>query len=111
MKLWIDDVRVPPDEEWFWAKTVDVAQTLFDARFAEIRTISFDHDMGMDTTIPLAEWIEERAFLGKITQMPYWFVHSANPVGRENLTVILTRAAQYVTANNMIREKMPKNPA
>lgn len=43
MKLWIDDIRTPPDG-WEWAKTSKEAIDVIDNN--EVSHISFDHDLG-----------------------------------------------------------------
>ena len=89
MRLWIDDLRDPPDDTWTWAKSSSVAcqHVLSDA----VAEISFDHDLGGDdTAMPVALLIEERAYNG--IAPPQWHVHSANPVGRANLQATLRSA-------------------
>lgn len=89
-KLWIDDLRPPPDDTWEWAKDLGDTWDLLDMQ--EFELISFDHDLGGDqTTMPIARWIEEQANEGK-RQPPKWAIHSANPVGRQNLEAALTSA-------------------
>lgn len=44
MKLWHDDVRSPPSEEWFWARTNDDAKGFF--LLEEVTECSLDHDLG-----------------------------------------------------------------
>jgi hypothetical protein len=43
-KLWLDDVRQPPNNSWYWAKTV--AQAIKYARANKINYMSLDHDLG-----------------------------------------------------------------
>jgi hypothetical protein len=44
-RLWVDDVRPPPDASWTWARTNKRARELLEAyRFDEC---SLDHDMGL----------------------------------------------------------------
>lgn len=88
-KLWIDDLREPPDESWHWAKSSGVAiSCILSGPFA---LVSFDHDLGGDdTAMPVARLIEERAHDG--IEPPRWAIHSANPVGRKNLRAALESA-------------------
>jgi len=90
MRLWIDDVREPPDpERWVWAKTSEEALAIL--RNGNVEFISFDFDLGgRDTAYPIAEWVEARASDG--IQPPGWAIHSQNPVGRINLRVALESA-------------------
>lgn len=89
-RLWIDDLRPPPDDTWDWAKSSAEAFDLMDMQ--EYDLVSFDHDLGGDdTSMPVAKWIEEQAYEGKM-QPPKWAIHSANPVGRQNLEAALISA-------------------
>lgn len=78
-KLWIDDVRKPPDSSWHWAQTLDLALSAI--RRYDWDHISFDHDLGgADTTQPVANFLRTMAWIG--VGMPFqWEVHSQNPVG------------------------------
>ena len=86
MRLWIDDVHLPPsgDGPWLIATTYELA-----IRFLEmniVTMISFDHDLGQGKTgYDVIKWIEEQAFFGKLKVVPKMVVHSANPVGRANI--------------------------
>lgn len=94
MKIWIDDVRDPP-RGWFWSKTSRHAIRLLNTIGDKIEEISFDHDLGGDdTSIPVANLLEQMAYEGKI-QPIVWRIHSANPVGRQNLERALTSADKY----------------
>lgn len=54
-KLWLDDVR-PPPEGWVWAKTNDEAkQLLLDE---EVTHCSLDHDLGMHIAQDVNDWDE-----------------------------------------------------
>lgn len=44
VKLWLDDIRVPPDESWRWAKTFEEAQSALAT--GEVVAASFDNDLG-----------------------------------------------------------------
>lgn len=86
MKLWIDDVRPPPETDWYWAMTsAEAIALLRDDKFSEV---SFDHDLGdNDTTRPVVLWLCENP-----TQWPdYCSVHSMNPIGREWLIGMIER--------------------
>lgn len=85
MKLWIDDVRVPP-ENWAWAMTSIDAIAALDQ--LDIDEVSFDHDLGgSDTTRVVVLWLcEHTDRWPKINH-----VHSANPVGVEWLRGMINR--------------------
>ena len=76
MKLWLDDVRTPP-EGWVWAKTAQEAIDLLLTR--EIEEISLDHDLGEGDVgygYQVASEIERLAWEGKIPPLK-WRVHRA----------------------------------
>lgn len=103
MKLWIDDVREPPDG-YVWLKSVNKAIETFFVYTAsyvggneqhKITLIDLDHDAGIFATdggdyIKFLDWLEEnsRTFDGYI---PPIRIHSMNPVGRENMRAIIRR--------------------
>jgi len=100
-KIWIDDVRTPPDDSWTWCKSSKEAIDLIDAIYILEREtrprfeISFDHDLGGDdTTIPVAKRFEELAFHGCSFALE-WHIHSANPVGKKNLIRILESMERF----------------
>ncbi|MGV8875505.1 MAG: cyclic-phosphate processing receiver domain-containing protein [Rhodococcus sp. (in: high G+C Gram-positive bacteria)] len=47
MKLWVDDLRLPP-EGWEWAKTSREAITALSS--SDVSELSLDHDLGGDDT-------------------------------------------------------------
>jgi hypothetical protein len=52
-KLWVDDIRRPPDDTWLWARTNEEAQLILLNN--EIEEASLDHDMGCHDHDPDAE--------------------------------------------------------
>jgi hypothetical protein len=95
MKIWIDDVRLPPSNEWVWAKTSSEAIDLICANCKYIEEISFDHDLGgNDTAYNVALVIEELAANGDINKFD-WYVHSANPVGVARIRAALNNCERY----------------
>lgn len=84
MKLWVDDLRLPP-EDWWWAKTSQEA--ILALRYFKVKEISFDHDLGgEDTSRPIVLHLAE---FGGWPEKVY--VHSANPVGIEWLEGMINR--------------------
>jgi hypothetical protein len=106
-KLYVDDVRNPPDETW------EIARTYYDAirmlGTCEYNTVSLDHDLGFvmipdDNTIPItlakmtehaeltgydiACWLEERAANGFVVPDTI-LCHSANPVDRSKIEQVI----------------------
>ncbi|ORB77462.1 cyclic-phosphate processing receiver domain-containing protein [Mycobacterium timonense] len=88
MKLWVDDLRQPPDDTWVWSKTSQNAiDTLMLAGLGEITEISLDHDLGGDdTTRPVVLWMCEHNRWPENVG-----IHTANPVGREWLAGMVAR--------------------
>jgi hypothetical protein len=94
MKLWVDDEREAPDD-WVWVKNSRMASALIFNIENNVEEISLDHDLGDgDTSMPIAKFIEEQAFHG-LRKPPKWTVHSANPVGKQNLEAALKKADEY----------------
>lgn len=97
MKLWVDDLRPPPDETWEWAKTSQEAIGYFEV-FGEmgedIHVMSLDHDLGDgDTARAVVLWLCENGWGEGMTV----YVHARNPVGREWLEGMIERYGPGVT--------------
>ena len=100
MKIWVDDIRTPPDDTWYWTKTSEdaiqelvVSKMMFNGElggicsYGLITEMSLDHDLGGDdTTRPIVLWCCENDFWPVEVR-----VHSANPVGREWLESMIER--------------------
>lgn len=86
MKLWVDDLREPP-EGWYWAKTSEHAIEMLILGRNHVEEMSLDHDLGEDdTTRRVVLWMCENS------QWPETVgVHTANPVGREWLEGMIAR--------------------
>lgn len=96
MKLWVDDIRTPPSEEWTWVKSVNdaITEIIYDELNVEyegeIYLISLDHDAGDYTSdggdyIKLLDWLEETGRNYPI------HIHSMNSVGIANMRRIIER--------------------
>ena len=102
-KLYLDDIRVPKTEGWDIVRSYD--------QFVDYITknglpdeISFDHDLAdvdnnpkttkqsikshEKTGYDAAKWLCEYCWTNGLP-IPDWNVHSANPVGRENINQLL----------------------
>lgn len=108
-KLYLDDVRTPPDGEIFplyadivIARTSDEAEKLVAERGMP-EFISFDHDLGeIKTGHYFANWLVEQDLNGTYT-FPEGFeynVHSANPVGAANIRGVMDRYLKFKTEQN-----------
>lgn len=93
IKIWIDDIRTPPSEEWVWIKSVEAAKRyiimMSTDGIADI-FLSVDHDAGDYVQfggdyIKLLDWLEETGRNYPIR------IHSQNPVGVQNMKIIIRR--------------------
>lgn len=96
IKIWVDDIRTPPSEEWIWVKSVNdaITEIIYDELHVEdegeIYLISLDHDAGEFACdggdyIRLLDWLEETGRNYPIR------IHGANAVGVENMRRIIER--------------------
>ena len=92
MKLWLDDMREPPDHTWTWAPNSSWAIVLLTHFPCE--EVSFDFDLGTkidgtkDTAQVVADWVEAQVE-GNDMPVPRWSVHSSNPEGRKYITLTM----------------------
>lgn len=103
LKIWLDDVREPPDNSWTWVKNAGEATEKIAS--SKVTHISFDHDLGdfIATGYDVAKTIEYWSFIHSISRIK-WFVHSANPVGRRNIEMAMRNADKHWSQNeNQIR--------
>lgn len=96
--LFLDDERYP-----FWVydkpsdpggytilRSTEAAQMAVRA-FGMPRFMSLDHDLGLlpsgedDTAIKFLRWLSEEVWDGKAETIPSYKIHSANPIGQENI--------------------------
>ena len=96
MKLYLDDLRDPPDQTWTVARSYEEAVALV-AEHGFPEHVSFDHDLGGEQTgLDFAHYLV-RLYLDEGT-MPANFgfdVHSANVPGSENIEGLLTRYLRW----------------
>jgi hypothetical protein len=106
MKLFLDDVRELPDNTWFLFRT---ARTLLQFVWVAFKTngqhpmwkavevISFDNDLGENALEgykvldELEYLIHEALALDSVPHIPKLQIHSANPVARARMAVIIAR--------------------
>lgn len=87
MKLWVDDLREPPADDWSWAKTPYQAIRYLD--IDDVDELSLDHDLGFEgDTRPVVLWMAEHDEWPKVVR-----VHSQNPVGRSWLVGMIQQYA------------------
>lgn len=97
MKIFLDDIRFPPDNSWQIVRKASDCIRLLGIYGHCVKAISFDHDLGNDkdgTGYDVASWIEEQCYYKAMT-CPNWRIHSANPVGRKNIANAMKNAEKY----------------
>lgn len=94
MKLWVDDVRRPVTNDYYWCQSVDEAKDVIkvwsELDDSLIELIDIDHDAGDfahdgGDYIKLLDWLEETGRNYPIR------IHSMNPVGVANMRRIIER--------------------
>lgn len=94
MKLWVDDVRPAPNDEYWLAQSVEQARLAIEvvesSTTLEVELIDIDHDAGEyfyqgGDYIRLLDWLEETGRNYPIR------IHSMNPVGVANMRAIIER--------------------
>lgn len=99
MKLWLDDIRRPPDDSWEWCSNGHEFRDWLHSDWRHTIThISFDHDIatydgyGNEITgYTCLCWVEKLAFTDANFELPEMTVHSANPVGRQKMQKVIDR--------------------
>lgn len=100
-KLFIDDLRQPPDDTWVVTRSYQETVEYIEANGLPAM-ISFDHDLGLaETGYDVAKWIVEQ-ILDEKFDFPVSFsytIHSANPVGRKNIESLMDNFTKYWIQN------------
>lgn len=81
MKLFVDDLRDPPDASWVVARSTKAALEI--CRETWPTELALDHDLGGDDRI--MDFLKALHEMSEDKPIPAWTVHSANPVGRLNI--------------------------
>ena len=96
VKLWLDDIREPPDGTWSWVKTAADARELM--LKGDVVLASLDHDLGVPNEDDLREtgywfvlWMAEH----DIWPSENVLVHSGNVVGVKKMTGVVERYGPY----------------
>lgn len=100
MKIWVDDVRQAP-EGYVWCQTTNevkhIIQHVMSMRFIQhtenlptIELLDLDHDAGElarwgGDYIKILDWLEKQGWSFPIR------LHTMNPVGRENMRLIIQK--------------------
>ena len=93
-RLWLDDIRHPPDTSWWWVRTYEEAVEYLQRW--QVVEVSLDHDLGTQRTgYDVACYIEQQAFNGELQEPIKWYIHSQNTVGAENMRAALRQADKF----------------
>lgn len=89
MKIWLDDIRPAPDG-YVWCRSVNEVIGVISNTNDKIELIGCDHDLGEYARdggdgIKLLDWLAEHGLFYKI------YLHTMNPVGRENMERLIRR--------------------
>ena len=94
-KIWVDDVRQPPEsfiQSYTWIQTVENVKKFIEAVEAQdnsiIEILDLDHDageFGPPDYIKILDWLEETGRNYPI------HIHSMNPVGVQNMRAIIRK--------------------
>jgi hypothetical protein len=89
MKLWLDDERPAPDG---WIREMTAADAMVQLASGEVTHLSLDHDLGHangQTGYDVCLWLERASVNDPTFTMPVVTLHTANPVGRQNMQRVL----------------------
>lgn len=91
VRVFLDDLRSPPDGTWVVVRTAQAALDLLKA--GGVSEISLDNDLGDGEPegYTVANWIERQTFMNPDFRVPKVRVHSANAVARARMTFIVER--------------------
>ena len=101
-KVWLDDERPMPSDFHMHVKTATEAIAVLESM--PVSVISLDHDLGegsAGTGYEVATYIEQSAYNGTIDPIEVR-IHSANPVGRQNMAAAIANAQRYWQNNSTI---------
>ena len=95
IKLWVDDIRLAPDNTWDCARSFHEAIVKLETNNYE--TVSLDHDLGSFygnremSGYDIMSWLVARKVDGTQHVPVNVFVHSANPVGVANIQSLIDK--------------------
>ena len=96
MKLYLDDLR-PTPEGWCRCYTAEECMKILQEE--EVEVLSLDHDLGTDKTgYDVLCWIEWHVFEFGY-EPPEFFLHTANPVGRQRMAQCIQAINSHITRN------------
>ena len=87
INLFVDDIRIPLNDDWVIARSYNEAIDLINNN--SINQLSLDHDLGEERSgYDIAMYLVENNIYPKKIH-----IHSANPVGVKNISMLLCRYA------------------
>lgn len=100
-KIYLDDERIPKSDGWMVIRNIDEFKQLIELMNGLPREISFDHDLGQGEgkdAIDLVKWmVNEKQFDMRKIEIN---VHSANPVGRDNILGLIKSWNKFLDENS-----------
>lgn len=102
MKIFLDDIRKPPDETWTVARTAGQAINMLARNI--VTEISLDHDLGKknSTGYDVLLWIERKVFCDYYIP-PLIMIHTANPAARIRMEAARDRIMRKVLSREKTR--------
>lgn len=112
MKIYLDDIRNPPDSSWLVVRSVEAFKKRILSAPIPITDLSFDHDLGdkVPDGYDATKWFVELAMDNEeIAQnLKMVIAHSDNTPGRENIAAYFESArAHDVFNDNLIIARRP----
>lgn len=103
--LWVDDARNPMEDDWMnfspigrnckviWAQSYQEAIDFLEKEWPD--AICLDHDLGEEKSgYDIAKYIVDRC-IDEGKKLPEFASQSANPVGRENIIILLSNYKRH----------------
>jgi len=101
LKIFLDDIRSPADDQWHVIRNVPDLITFYRTNFDNIEVMSFDHDLGdgVPTGYDFLSFLEKEVYEGTPCGMGAYrikfILHTANPVGKRNMQSVLDSINRY----------------
>lgn len=98
--LFLDDLRAPPDQTWVVLRSVAAAKQ-YVAEYGLPAKMSLDHDLGGEDAPVFLRWLIDELLDGTLVMTKHidFNVHSANPVGVNNLHGLWDGYLRFVERN------------
>lgn len=103
MKLWLDDIRLPPDDTWWHVRTAEDAMALI--RTGAVEVASLDHDLGgrlANVGKDMYNYLQATGFqlvlqmqLENVYPKSSITIHSSNLQGAFNMQRVLSQFVPY----------------